>query len=75
MHVYDWACNIFLPMATCKCCMLAKLQPHYLSSLTTMPHKQNTYEIVLRDLHWHRPYKKQLGTEIIYQPTFNRYWG
>ena len=35
--------------------MLAKLQPHYLSSLTTMSHKQNTYETVLRDLHWHRP--------------------
>ena len=35
--------------------MLAKLQPHYLSSLTTMPHQQNTYETMLRALHWHRP--------------------
>ena len=35
--------------------MLVKLQPHSLSSLTIMPHQQNTYKIVLRNLHWDMP--------------------
>ena len=25
-----------------------------------MPHKQNTYETVLRDLHWHRPHPRKV---------------
>ena len=55
MHAYDWSNNIFLSMATCKGCMLAKLQVQSLSSLTSMPHEQNVYDTVLRNLHWHRP--------------------
>ena len=55
MYRCDWANNIFLPMVTCTGCMLAKLQAQSLFSLTTMPHKQNAYKVVLRNLHWHRP--------------------
>ena len=47
MHSYDCASNIFCLWPR------AKLQPHSLSSLKTIPHQQNAYETVLRDLHWH----------------------
>ena len=43
-------------MATCKGCILAKIQPSFLSSLNIMPHKQNTNDYVLRYKHWECPY-------------------
>ena len=65
MHACDWASTPFLPMAACKGCILAKIQPHTLSSLTTLPHKQNSYETALRDLHWHMPYMFKICELVI----------
>src|ERR1041385_3153682 len=39
-------------MVTCKGCILVKIQLPSLSSLNTMPYKQNVYDYVLRYKHW-----------------------
>src|ERR1041384_3730781 len=56
MQTCDWSTNSFLHMTTCKGCILAKIQPPSLSSLITMPHKQNAYDNVLRYKHWECPH-------------------
>lgn len=37
-----------------------RVQPHYFSSLNTVPHKQNAYETALKDLHWYIPNCRRL---------------
>ena len=75
MHPYNWASNIFLSMATCKVCMLAKLQTHSLSSLITIPHKQNVYETVLRNLHsWKKNTHRALLISYDFTSSTSTYW-
>jgi hypothetical protein len=45
----------FLPMTLCKCCSLAKIQPHSLSLFNRVPHQHFAYDTALRNLHWGRP--------------------
>ena len=51
MYMYDWVVTFFLHVAICQGLILANLRPHRLPSLTTIPYLQNTYNIVLTNLH------------------------
>jgi hypothetical protein len=56
MHVCNWSSHVFLSMIPCKGCSLVKIYHHSLLLLIRVLYHHFTYDIMLRDPHYERPY-------------------